>query len=317
MKNNLLKIITYLAIAISSFTTFIAPAYAASGTCKIARISTDAPITWDNGDSMLNTEQSVFNTESCNVPANSVITNMDVTFTAYIKRPLYNSLPWATYTLTVQGNSIVDEVSRSVSSSVISVGYSRSLTNFHNQNLNGLNFSISAIASNTNIGNGSLSCQHPSDSSICENFLTFEYTLDIDYEYPTPTSYKNLTNRKQGLCLDVQGYNGAARDNVMLYSCDGYPDQQWDLPAVGQWGVIRNKKQALCLDVQGYNGAARDNVMLFNCDGYPDQQWKLLSSGKIINKTNGLCLDVQGYNGAIRDNVMLFNCDGYPDQEWD
>ena len=125
-----------------------------------------------------------------------------------------------------------------------------------------------------------------------------------------------LINQKQGLCLDVQGYDGASRDNVMLYACDGYSDQLWSLPPTGQWGVIKNMAQGLCLDVQGYNGASRDNVMLYACDGFDDQQWQHLSDGRILNKKLGLCLDVQGYDGASRDNVMLYACDGFVDQNW-
>lgn len=316
MKNNILKHTISHAILLSLLAIFYIPAYAANGTCEISRTTAGSPpMSWDNGDNIGIKKYSVFGSEGCAVPVNSMITNVHAAFAVY-RNPtiLTNGLPWATYVLNISGSSSSGEVRAIVSASnVNSIGSSnQSLTDFNNVDLSTLNLTVSAELENSN----GLSCSN-SSPSICEDFLYFEYTLKIDYETPPQASYKKLVNRAQGLCLDVKGFNGGLGANVMLYACDGYSDQQWELPAVGHWGIIKNKTQGLCLDVKGRNGASRDNVSLYACDGYSDQQWKYLADGRIMNKTQNLCLDVQGHNGASRDNVMLFACDWYPDQEWD
>jgi hypothetical protein len=150
----------------------------------------------------------------------------------------------------------------------------------------------------------------------CGLFSSASNLVTLEEPQPPQPTFRPIYNALNVLCLDVQGYDGNQRDNVMMWNCQSHSDQRWLLPAVGEWGVIRNEKRSLCLDVAGYNGAERDNVMLYACDGFDDQQWMLEGSGIIRNKAQGLCLDVAGYDGAKGKNVMLYRCDGYADQNW-
>jgi len=289
-----------------------------SAQCVIDRSSsTPAPLTWNNFDRTTDVIGSVFNEETCSVPTGSYIDNIviSVSYSSNPNNPILTKLPWAEYGLSLQANGVVDYgVAAIVSGNApVDITSRYNVSAFNGFDLHDLDFAVFSRVTATSVG---VRCAN-NTPSVCEAFMYATYKITIDYTPPVAQNYTELLNRQNGLCLDAQGYGGASRRNVMLYPCDGFEDQLWLLPNIGEWGEIKNKAQNLCLDVKGYTGVSRDNVMLYQCDGFEDQQWQHLSDGRIINKQNRLCLDVQGYNGESRDNVILYQCDGFVDQEWD
>ena len=138
---------------------------------------------------------------------------------------------------------------------------------------------------------------------------------------PGPTAMLSggglLRNRAQGMCLDVDGWNARGNGNVLLWECNGDPDQVWSFSPGGE---LVDAVGGVCLDAAGYDGRQGANVDVYRCERLADQRWMLAprdgGSFELRNEKSGLCLDVQGRNGAHGDNVLLWACDGGADQRW-
>ena len=126
-----------------------------------------------------------------------------------------------------------------------------------------------------------------------------------------------LRNRAQGMCLDVEGWNAQGGGNVLLWECNGDPDQRWSMTPTGE---LVDAIGGVCLDAAGYDGRQGANVDVYRCERLADQRWTMVPRGggsfELRNQKSGLCLDVQGRNGARGDNVLLWACDGGADQRW-
>lgn len=134
---------------------------------------------------------------------------------------------------------------------------------------------------------------------------------------PMPPGPGRLRNRAQGMCLDVDGWNGQGSGNVLLWDCNGDPDHAWSFTRSGE---LVNAVGGVCLDAAGYAGQAGANVGVYRCEHLNDQRWSVVPRGdgsfEIHNRKQNLCLDVNGQAGARGDNVLLWNCDGGADQRW-
>lgn len=134
---------------------------------------------------------------------------------------------------------------------------------------------------------------------------------------PPPSGPGRLRNAAQAMCLDVDGWAGAKSSNVLLWECNGNPDQVWSFTPDGE---LRNMLNGTCLDAAGYDGAPGANVDIYRCESLDNQRWTLVPRGpgtfELHNNKRGLCLDVNGRAGARGDNVMLWACDGGADQLW-
>jgi poly(hydroxyalkanoate) depolymerase family esterase len=88
-----------------------------------------------------------------------------------------------------------------------------------------------------------------------------------------------LTIRSGGsaLCLDASGNGTTAGTKVVLWSCNGQTNQQWQ---VNSNGTITGVQSGLCLDVAGRSTASGALVQLWTCNGGANQQWTL-SSGSV------------------------------------
>lgn len=126
-----------------------------------------------------------------------------------------------------------------------------------------------------------------------------------------------LRNQAQGMCLDIAGYAARGDGNVLLWRCNGDPDQVWSFSRNGE---LTSALDGRCLDAAGYDGARGANVGVYLCEGRPDQQWTMVPRGRGVfelrNAQQGMCLDVNGRRGAEGDNVLLWHCDGGRDQLW-
>jgi len=132
-----------------------------------------------------------------------------------------------------------------------------------------------------------------------------------------PQGPVRLVNRARGLCLDVQGWNTRGNANVLLWDCNGDPDQTW---AMEPTGALINGANGRALDVAGTAGQRGANVDVYTPERSTDQRWDLVPRGKrtfqLVNRKQKLCLDVEGTAGARGNNVLLWTCDGGADQLW-
>ncbi|BAJ33150.1 MULTISPECIES: PHB depolymerase family esterase [Kitasatospora] len=73
-------------------------------------------------------------------------------------------------------------------------------------------------------------------------------------------------------CLDASAKGTANGTKVITWSCNGQPNQQWQVNADG---TVTGVQSGLCLDVAGLGTADGTPVQLWGCSGGTNQQWKL------------------------------------------
>ncbi|MBS2966766.1 RICIN domain-containing protein, partial [Actinocrinis puniceicyclus] len=90
----------------------------------------------------------------------------------------------------------------------------------------------------------------------------------------THNSSNELTVNVGGstLCLDANGKGTTAGTKVIVYSCNGQTNQQWNLNSNG---TVTGVQSGLCLDVTGASTANGALVELWTCNGGSNQQWTL------------------------------------------
>ncbi|WP_404870361.1 PHB depolymerase family esterase [Kitasatospora griseola] len=90
----------------------------------------------------------------------------------------------------------------------------------------------------------------------------------------TRTASNQLTVTVGGstLCLDANAKGTTNGTKVIVWSCNGQPNQQWQANANG---TITGVQSGLCLDVAGLGTADGTAVQLWSCSGGSNQQWKL------------------------------------------
>ncbi|KIQ66348.1 esterase [Kitasatospora griseola] len=90
----------------------------------------------------------------------------------------------------------------------------------------------------------------------------------------TRTASNQLTVTVGGstLCLDANAKGTTNGTKVIVWSCNGQPNQQWQVNANG---TITGVQSGLCLDVAGLGTADGTPVQLWSCSGGSNQQWKL------------------------------------------
>ncbi|GGQ89318.1 extracellular catalytic domain type 1 short-chain-length polyhydroxyalkanoate depolymerase [Kitasatospora griseola] len=90
----------------------------------------------------------------------------------------------------------------------------------------------------------------------------------------TRTASNQLTVTVGGsmLCLDANAKGTTNGTKVIVWSCNGQPNQQWQVNANG---TITGAQSGLCLDVAGLGTADGTPVQLWSCSGGSNQQWKL------------------------------------------
>jgi hypothetical protein len=132
-----------------------------------------------------------------------------------------------------------------------------------------------------------------------------------------PAGPGRLRNQAQRMCLDAAGWAAPASANVLLWGCNGDPDQVWSFRPSGE---LVNAANGTCLAVANGRGVQGADVGIDRCDGSRDQRWRLIDVGggafELHNQRRELCLDVNGREGAQGDDVLLWACDGGADQTW-
>jgi hypothetical protein len=77
------------------------------------------------------------------------------------------------------------------------------------------------------------------------------------------------------MCLDANGKGTANGTKVIIWSCNGQPNQQWN---VNTNGTITGVQSGLCLDVSGASTANGALVQLWTCNGQSNQKWTLTTA---------------------------------------
>jgi Ricin-type beta-trefoil lectin domain len=73
-------------------------------------------------------------------------------------------------------------------------------------------------------------------------------------------------------CLDASGQGTVNGTKVIIWDCNGQPNQQWTLNADR---TVTGVQSGLCLDAEGAGTANGTRLILWACHGGPNQQWSL------------------------------------------
>ncbi|MFI1653478.1 PHB depolymerase family esterase [Streptomyces sp. NPDC020472] len=90
----------------------------------------------------------------------------------------------------------------------------------------------------------------------------------------TRTASNQLTVNVGGstLCLDASAKGTTNGTKVIVWSCNGQPNQQWQ---VNPNGTVTGVQSGLCLDVAGLGTTDGTPVQLWSCSGGTNQQWTM------------------------------------------
>jgi len=87
----------------------------------------------------------------------------------------------------------------------------------------------------------------------------------------TFTSSKQL-QLSGALCLDANGAGTSPGTAVIVWSCNGQANQQWNVNANG---TLTGVQSGLCLDANAAGTANGTRLILWSCNGQANQQWSL------------------------------------------
>ena len=119
-----------------------------------------------------------------------------------------------------------------------------------------------------------------------------------------------LRNRGSGMCLADPGWGKTNGTRVVIWSCTGYRNQAWTLPAGPAASLIPGK----CLDDNGNQTADGTAIDIWTCDGSAAQAWLVRADGTVT--AHGKCLEVSASGVSIGTAVDLHSCDGSLGQLW-
>jgi hypothetical protein len=91
------------------------------------------------------------------------------------------------------------------------------------------------------------------------------------------------TVQVNGKCMDVYRERKYNRAMVILYTCHGSSNQQWE--AVG--GTLVNPVSRKCLDDPAYKTTNGTQLQLYTCNGGRNQQWVLPAASPDISLGRG------------------------------
>jgi hypothetical protein len=71
------------------------------------------------------------------------------------------------------------------------------------------------------------------------------------------------------MCVDAGGGRNQNGDPIVIWPCDGWPQQQWRLTPNGQVVGIGGK----CLDITAWGSGNGATLQLWQCTGGANQTW--------------------------------------------
>ena len=125
---------------------------------------------------------------------------------------------------------------------------------------------------------------------------------------PTKTSIVSNWNNK---CVDVPNWNFADGQRLIVWSCTGSNNQQWEW--IG--GQLRTDNN-MCMDVAWGSTANGAAVQIARCSGNGAQQWVLEASGTLRNPQSNKCVDIKDWNPNNDAVLQIWDCAGSANQLW-
>ncbi|WP_433336143.1 RICIN domain-containing protein [Spirillospora sp. CA-294931] len=160
---------------------------------------------------------------------------------------------------------------------------------------------------------------HPDESVL--NVIYGESVQDREFAGKT----QRLVNVNSGHCLDVAGSSTANQANVIQWTCNAGPAQDWRFTDSGDgYYTLTNPNSGKCLDVDATDGSGTSdgrNVWQDECNQNPGQLWKPEKKANghwLVSKRSGKCLAVGGAVENPGGDVIQWSCGDplWPEQLW-
>lgn len=111
-------------------------------------------------------------------------------------------------------------------------------------------------------------------------------------------------------CIDDLGDSMKRNTPVVMWDCNGTPEQNWTIETDGTIQV-----NGQCLDVYRYRTANKTPVEIWTCHGGSNQQWKAVN-GTLVNPRSGKCLDDPRFNSTNGTKLEIYKCNSGRNQQW-
>ncbi|MBN2441193.1 MAG: RICIN domain-containing protein [Spirochaetales bacterium] len=145
-------------------------------------------------------------------------------------------------------------------------------------------------------------------------------------ETPQVGMYYRILAGHSGKALTVENKSTAPGANVIQWSYENSPHQEWLLEEAGASGpgyyLLTNRNSGMVLEVQDWSTADGGNVRQGSFAAYQNnQQWSLTRDGdyyQIINRNSGLLVDVEATSGNNGANIHQWShySDNANSQRW-
>jgi beta-glucanase (GH16 family) len=139
----------------------------------------------------------------------------------------------------------------------------------------------------------------------------------------SPTTWYQVVNQGNGLCIDDQNGNAANGAVVQQWACaTGNTNQRWQFrpTSSGYYEVVSYKDVNAVWDVTNVSTADSALIQLWQYGGGNNQQWQPVALDsthyKFVNRNSGKCLDVPSASTANGVQLQQYTCNGTGAQAW-
>ena len=158
--------------------------------------------------------------------------------------------------------------------------------------------------------------------------LTRNFTLnaiDEPNEPPpavqVPVGRAVITSRLSGKALEVENASQDDGANVIQWTYNGIPNQQWDIADAGNgYYTIRAAHSGKSLDVYNFSTEEGGEIRQWSFTGGANQRWRFVDAGNgyygIVSQHSGLGLDVFEFSTADGGDIRQWTYWGGENQQW-
>ena len=129
-----------------------------------------------------------------------------------------------------------------------------------------------------------------------------------------------IQNLNSGLVLGVAGASTSQGANIVQWTANGGPDQNWTL-TLGVKGayLLHNVNSGYVMGVNGASTSPGANLIQWQSNGSADQEWLFTPIGSnwtVTNANSGLEMDIDGASMTPGAQAFQWTIDGSPSQVW-
>jgi len=151
----------------------------------------------------------------------------------------------------------------------------------------------------------------------------YEKGGDAQVRFGWEGSYKRLTAKHSGKCMDVSDSSKTSGALIRQMDCQSSDSQLWNMLPVGNgnsgYYTLRAKHSGKCLDVYGASLSDNAKIVQWDCNKKDNQSFKKESSGSYVvlrAKHSNKCVDVYRKKLISGGPIDQYTCNGQDNQSW-